>query len=199
MTAPHTLPTGTTATDRFARELSLLLGPAHGHAPDGSHRLDDLRALGYALAYSWTRQRAAIAEAHPATAGELLAELEGEYGFVVDESLSDDERRLRLAAKARARFEGTPNAIAASVSALIESTTIYENTARQVAATDPGAVWRFGVKLGESWDDTDLRDRILRVVEQQKPAHTDVTWVRTLEGFLCDDDDSLTDRDSLDV
>ena len=70
------IPTGITTAARFARELALLLGPAHGNTPKDSNRADDLAALGYALAYAWQRQRDAVAEAHPRTADELVAEIQ---------------------------------------------------------------------------------------------------------------------------
>jgi hypothetical protein len=194
-----TLPTADTTRGRFARELALLLGPAHGNAPASSNRLDDLMALGYALAYAWQRQRDALSEVHPATASELLAELEAEYGLPVDESIDGDTRRATLAAKVRARFEGTPDAITSSAQVILTTASVVEISARDVAATDPDAVWLFAVKLGASWDDEALRARILAIAEQQKPAYTDVTWVRGADPFLCDDPDSLTDRDALDI
>lgn len=194
-----TLPTADTTRGRFARELALLLGPAHGNAPASSNRLDDLMALGYALAYAWQRQRDALSEVHPATASELLAELEAEYGLPVDESIDGDTRRAMLAAKVRARSEGTPDAITSSAQAILTTASVVEISARDVAATDPNAVWLFAVKLGDSWDDEALRARILAIAEQQKPAYTDVTWVRGTDPFLCDDPDSLTDRDALDI
>lgn len=196
-----TLPTADTTRGRFARELALLLGPAHGNAPASSNRLDDLMALGYALAYAWQRQRDALSEAHPATASELLAELEAEYGLPVDESIAVATRRALLLAKIRARFEGTPDAMEATALP-VAAITVLEILARNVAHTDPRAVYRLVVKLsaadyGSLTEVSATRARIRALLAQQKPAHTHVQITTDMSGFLCDDPESLTDRDAL--
>lgn len=196
------VPTGTTTAARFARELSLLLGPAHGNAPKDSNRADDLAALGYALAYAWQRQRDAVAEAHPRTASELVAELEGEFGIVPESWSTLAERRAALTAKARARFEGTPDALTLSAHAFSSTAVIREILANRVAHTDPRAAFRIVVVIPES-DYAELdrmgftRARLYRVLRQQVPAYVHVSITTRLSGFLCDDPDSVTNRDAL--
>ncbi len=196
------IPTGTTTAARFARELSLLLGPAHGNAPKDSNRADDLAALGYALAYAWQRQRDAVAEAHPRTASELVAELEGEFGIVPESWSTLAERRAALTAKARARFEGTPDALTLSAHAFSSTAVIREILANRVAHTDPRAAFRIVVVIPES-DYAELdrmgftRARLYRVLRQQVPAYVHVSITTRLSGFLCDDPDSVTNRDAL--
>lgn len=196
--SPHTLPAGDSTTARFARELSILLGPAHGHAPTGSNTLDDLTVLGYGLAYAWQRQRDSVAEAHPATASELLAELEAEYGLPVDLSIDVDTRRATLLAKLRARFEATPDAITATA-APVALITLVENAQLAVDHTWPAAVWVFAVAMGSAWASETKRARVNALVQQQKQAHTVAVLTPDADGFLCDDEGSLTDRDVLDT
>ena len=196
-----TLPTADTTAGRFARELALLLGPAYGNAPASSNRLDDLMALGYALGYAWQRQKDALDEAHPATAEELLSDLEEEYGLPVDESLPAGARRGLLLAKIRARFEGTPDAM--ELTALpVAAAQVLEILARDVAHTDPRAVYRLVVTLsaadyGSLTEESDVRRRLRVLLAQQKPAHTFAAFAIDMTGFLCDDAESLTDRDAL--
>ena len=196
------VPTGSTTADRFARELALLLGPAHGNAPVGSNRADDLAALGSALADAWQRQRDALSEAHPRTVSSLLAEVEGELGIAVDEGLPDDDRRAQILSKARARFEGTRDALTISARSLSSLAVVHEILARSVQHTDPRAVYRVVVVISVG-DYAELdrmgvtRGRLYRVLRQQIPAHTHVAITTRMTGFLCDDSDSLTDRDAL--
>lgn len=194
------IPVGGSTADRFARELALLLGPAHGNAAKDSHRADDLAALGAVIAYAWQRQRDSVAEVHPPTAAELLAELEGEFGLPTDEGLPLDQRQAALTAKARARFEGTPDALTYSASTLA-TLTVHEILARRVAHTDTTAVWRLVFVLRTS-DYAELdrigytRGKLYGLLRQQVPAYTAVTFAAHV-GFFCDDPDSLTDRDAL--
>lgn len=197
----HALPTADTTYGRFARELAILLGPAVGHAPASSNRLDDLMTLGYALGYAWQRQRDALDEAHPATAEELLSDLEAEYGLAVDESLSTAQRQALLLAKVRARFEGTPDAM--EIAALpVAAVTVLEIAQRTIAHTDPRAVYRLVVKMtaadfGSLTERSSVRSRLYALLSQQKPAYTAIVLTTDMTGFLCDDAESLTDRDAL--
>lgn len=203
-----TIPIDDTAAGRFARELALLLGPAHGHAPSPSRRLDDLMALGAALADAWQRQRDAVDEAHPATADELLAELESEYGLPTDASLPTSTRRSVLLAKVRARYEGTRDAIETTCDAIVPGTVI-EYLESRVDHIDPNCAFRFVLKLAGEYGDPDgsvieiadaaaQRARLLAVIRQQKPAHTAGSLARNIGGFLCDDAGSRCDYDALD-
>lgn len=196
------IPTGITTAARFARELALLLGPAHGNTPKDSNRADDLAALGYALAYAWQRQRDAVAEAHPRTADELVAEIEHEFGVVPESWSTLAERQAALTAKARARFEGTPDALTLSAHAFSTGAVIHEILASRVAHTDPRGVFRVVAVISEG-DYAELdamgftRGRLYRVLRQQVPAFVHVAIATRITGFLCDDPDSVTNRDAL--
>ena len=146
--------------------------------------------------------RDAVAEAHPRTASELVAELEGEFGIVPESWSTLAERRAALTAKARARFEGTPDALTLSAHAFSSTAVIREILANRVAHTDPRAAFRIVVVIPES-DYAELdrmgftRARLYRVLRQQVPAYVHVSITTRLSGFLCDDPDSVTNRDAL--
>lgn len=182
---PQALPSGDTKTDDRARRLALLIGPSIQPA-DGTLVAADLLALGGLLAYGHDRIAAAVAEAHPGTATELLDELEDQYGLANGADLTTAARRIRLLAKVRARREGTENAILATVRTLVPTATI-QGVAWSATTGYPRGTFRFAVVVPTAtFDDSTQRGQVAAAAEQQKPAHTEAR-VTTRVGFRCDD------------
>lgn len=195
------LPSGTTEADRFARALALLRGPEIT-AVNGSLVAEDLRVLGQMLADARARTLAAVDQAHPGRATELLTELEGEYGLPVGNGLSVETRQRRLLAKYRARNGGDRLSLLRTLRTVAAEAQIVAVGASRVAGTDPRAVFRFVVLLSEAhWNDTALRASLDALLAQQTTSHA--SWVHTvgdgpdLAPFVCDSPDSLCDRNVL--
>lgn len=195
------LPSGSTEADRFARALAILRGPEIT-AADGTLVAEDLRVLGQMLADARARTLAAVDQAHPGRATELLSELEQEYGLAVGNGLTVANRQKRLLAKYRARNGGDRPSLLRTLRTVAAEAQIVAVGASRVAGTDPRAVYRFVVLLSEAhWDDTALRAQRDQLLAQQVTSHA--TWVHTvgdgpdLDPFRCDDPDSLCDRDVL--
>lgn len=188
---PQALPSGTTKTDDRARRLALLIGPSIQPA-DGTLVAADLLALGGLLAYGHDRIAAAVAEAHPGTATELLDDLEEQYGLPNGADLTTAARRIRLLAKVRARREGTENALLATVRTLATTATI-QGVSWSATTAFPRGTFRFAVVVPvATFDDSALRQQIVEAAEQQKPSHTEAR-VTTRVGFRCDDPESRCD------
>lgn len=195
------LPAGTTDTDRFARALATLIGPAIT-ARDGSLVAEDLRTLGSALADARELIARAVDQAHPGTATDLLPDLEGEYGLPVGEALSTAARQARLLAKKRARGDATRLGIERVVQTLFAGGAVQTLSAALVEGTDPIAVYRLVVLLGADWPGDDAPSAFLdALLAAQASAH--VTWSQGRNrGFRCawrnTTDDSRCDVDLLD-
>ncbi len=195
------LPTGTSDADRFARSLAILRGPEIT-AADGTLVAEDLRALGQMLADARARTLAAVDQAHPGRATELLSELEAEYGLPVDTGLPTADRQRRLLAKYRARNAGDRPSLLRTVRTVAAEAEIVPISSLAVQDTDPFAVYRFVLLLSDAhFDDAALRATLDALLAQQVTGH--VAWTAAVgEGsdlptFLCDSPDSLCDRNVL--
>jgi uncharacterized protein YmfQ (DUF2313 family) len=194
---PLALPTEASDAGDAARRLATLVGPAV-QAPEGSAAAADYYALGQALVDARATNNASLDEAFADTATQLLSELEAQYGLTPRPDMALADRRARLVAKIRAARAGTPNSILTAVHAIDPTAVLYENTAADVAATNPRGVFIWALQIAEAtYFDAEKRRSILAIVEQMKPAYTQGNTCVTV-GFLTDDDESLTDRDVLD-
>ena len=197
------LPSGTSDADRFARSLALLRGPEITTV-DGSLVAEDLRVFGQMLADARARTLAAIDQAHPGRATELLSELEEEYGLPVATSLPVADRQRRLLAKYRARNAGDRQSLLRTVRTIAAEAEIVPISSLAVQDTEPFAVYRFVLLLSDAhFDDAAVRSTIDALLAQQTTSH--VAWVSAVgdgEGadipmFVCDSPDSLCDRNVL--
>ncbi|MFA9269435.1 MAG: hypothetical protein ACEQSX_01570 [Baekduiaceae bacterium] len=199
------LPSGATDADRIARTLARLRGPEIQPA-DGTLIAEDLRVQGGALGLVRATVRRAIAQAHPGTATDLLAELEDEYGLGNGSALSESARQVRLLAKHRARGDGSLLAIATTVRTVVPDAVLLTIAAEDVAGTDPDAVFNLVVLVSlATLNDAGLLAQIDALLAQQLAG--EVVWSlgrgdggddgETLDDFLCDDPDSLVEIDLL--
>lgn len=198
---PQTLPSGSTAADRIARELARLRGPEIGPA-DGTLVAEDLRAQGGAAALARATVRRAIAQAHPSTATDLLPELEAEYGLPSGAVLPTSERQQLLLAKYRARGDGSLLALATTVLTLVAEADLVTIAAADVADTDPSAVFSLVILVSlATMDDAGLRAKVDALLAQQASGHVRWTFGRgdgpDIDPFLCDRLDSLVEIDLL--
>ncbi len=197
------VPSGATDADRFARALATLRGPEIT-AADGSLVAEDLRTLGQLLADARARTIAAVDQAHPGRATELLSELEDEYGLPPGTGLTVETRQRRLLAKYRARNAGDRLSLLRTIRTVAAEAQIVSVGSATVRGTNPRAVFRFVVLLTEAhWNDTALRATLDALLAQQTTSH--VHWIHTvgdgpdLDRFRCDDPASLCDRDVLSI
>ncbi len=195
------LPSGTSDADRFARSLATLRGPEIT-AVDGSLVAEDLRVFGQMLADARARTLAAVDQAHPGRATELLSELEAEYGLANGAELPTADRQRRLLAKYRSRNAGTRTSLLITARTLAAEALIATVPWSSVELTDPLAVHRFVLLITDAhWSDDALVATLDALFAAQSPAH--VGW-NTAEGagpdlvpFVCDSPDSLCDRNVL--
>lgn len=191
---PHvSLPNGDTEADEIARELAKLRGPEID-ASDGTFVAEHLRVLGGALAAVRSTIRRAVDQSHAATVGDLLAEVEAQYGLQPDASLSLDDRRARLRAQMRARRAATGPAILATVRAVAPTATLRP---AGWTSTEPRTAHRFAVVVPVAVFDGALHAVVRSVVEQQKQLHADAR-ITTRIGLRCDDPESRLDDALLD-
>lgn len=192
---PTTPSTVTPAGLVFARQLALLVGPGQ-QAPDGSLNAADYLAFGQYVADAKTTNDDCIRNAFVSAAVELLSESENEYGLQENPPLSVAQRQQRLVTKARARFEGTPDAMVTTLLPYDPNAMIYERTSTQAAAAgQPNLVFWFVAVVSVAAYNAHRLDMIADL-QQQKPAHTNFA-VGTRIGFRTDDPLSLTNRDFL--
>lgn len=188
------LPTAVGDAGDAARALGAALGTAY-QGPDGSVHASDLLAVGAAIATMTGRVRAAMNEAYPGSAVELLDEWEVMLGLPVDPYLGTAARQARLLARWRSLRGGTPQAIALAVTALLSGgdvATVHEVSPALVTAT-PERVFRFAVKVPLAYHlDAFTASEMRSTVEAMKPAHTQAAITNRI-GFRTDDPDSLTD------
>jgi len=197
----QSLPSGSTAADRIARELARLRGPEISPS-DGTLVAEDLRAQGGAAALARATIQRAIAQAHPSTATDLLPELEAEYGLPSGSALSTSARQLRLLAKYRARGDGSLNALAVTVRTLVPTATLLAIAAAAVADTAPDAVFNLVVLVPlATMDDANVLAELDALLGQQVTSYANWTYGRgagpDIDPFLCDRTDSQCDVDLL--
>lgn len=198
---PQTLPSGSTAADKIARELARLRGPEIAPA-DGTLVAEDLRAQGGAAALARATIRRALAQAHPSTATDLLPELEEEYGLPNGAVLPTAERQQLLLAKYRARGDGSLLALATTTLTLVAEADLVTIAAADVEDTDPAAVFNLVVLVSQAtMNDAGLRARVDALLAQQATGHVRWTFGRgdgpDIDPFLCDRADSACDYDLL--
>lgn len=198
---PQTLPSGSTAADRIARELARLRGPEIGPA-DGTLIAEDLRAQGGAAALARATIRRAIAQAHPSTATDLLPELEAEYGLPSGAALPVSERQRLLLAKYRARGDGSLLALGRTVRTVAPEAVLLAIAADDVDDTDPEAVFTLVVLVSlATMGDAGLLAKLDALLAQQAAAQVRWTFGRgdgpDIDPFLTDRIDSLVEIDLL--
>ena len=179
----------------IVRQLARLRGPAFP-SPDGSPNAGDVLTLGAELALSRALTLATLAEAFPDSVTTMLSEWETMLGLPNGASLTDDARRLRLLARYRTRFAGTPQAI---LSALTPLNGNVAPTMRETLAIDshanPSRAFAFTVRTDID-PNTAAIAPLVDIVGVMKPAHTLAAFTdRSLTaGFFCNDPDSLTNN-----
>jgi len=147
------------------------------------------------------RQRDVLAESDPRTAVETLADWER----VLDQPSTGTtgERQARITSELIRRQRFRPidfrEALAPLLGLTASQVVVIETTAAQAAAmNDPRQIYQFYVYrdpgLGGSWD----LPAAQRLIEIMKPTHTRGTAIESID-FVCDDPESLTDRDILGV
>lgn len=191
------LPGETIETDRYARALATLIGPCVT-AADGTLVAEDLRAVGSVLADARSTVARAIDQAHASTTTDLLTEVEGELGLPYAEGLPTATRQARVLAKRRSRGDATLGGIRRAVQTLAPDATVTTNSAEIVEGTDPEAVFRLIVELGDDWGDDALVTMLSAMLATQ--ASGPVVWsVGRAIGFRCDDPNSLVETDLLSI
>ena len=196
MRTPHqALPSGNSQADILARELTHFLGTAYQPA-DGTLLAEDLRVWGQALADARATVDRAAMQAIADQATDLLSAWEERLGLPNNASASVADRQAAIRAKRRAGAKPTERNVLAALQPLEPAAVIYRNGATTVTAS-PRKVFVWAVKITATvWNDTNKRMRIQEIIQQMKPAHTLVRTPVTV-GFLCDDANSLTNRDLL--
>lgn len=182
MRLPLSAPADAGPAGDLARQLARLVGPAV-QAPDGSLAACEYLALGEGLADSRATTLAAIAEALPQSADDLLAEWEAHLAVPIQPQDTAAARQARLLARLRAAG-GTPQRLVRSTTTLAASgCTITEYLYSDVAALDARLVFRFVVTVPAAlWTDVEFRTALDELLARQTPAH--VTWnVATSVGF----------------
>ena len=180
----------------LARQLARLRGPAFP-SPDGSPNAGDVLALGAELALSRALTIATLGEAFPDTvSAPMLAEWEAMLGLPNGASLTDDDRRLRLLARYRTRFAGTPQAI---LSALTPISPGAKPTLRETLAIDshanPARAFAFTVRTDIDPNSSAIAP-LVDIVGVMKPAHTMAVFTNKslTAGFFCNQANSLTNN-----
>lgn len=177
------LPSGATETDRYARALATLIGPCCT-AADGNLFAEDLRAVGATLADARALIARAVDQAHALTTTDLLPEVESELGLPYAEGLPTSTRQARVLAKRRSRGDATLLGLNRAVSTLAPDAEVTTNGAALVEGTDPYAVFRLRVALGDDWDDGALVELLDVMLATQ--ASGPVTWtIGRNVGFRC--------------
>lgn len=171
-------------TAYFARALLELVGPAW-QAPQGSVNEADFLTLGEALARGVEVVERAVAQSHPGSATDLLAELEEEYGLEGGALLSVPLRQQRLLTAFRSRSWPAPTAVLATLRGLAAEATMRAVSWPEVEGTDPSAVFRFIVLLSYAHlTDAFLQSQLERALARQVGA--DEAWsVGRTRGFRC--------------
>ena len=188
-------PSGTSKTDRFARQLARLLGVP---AADGTLNAADLRALGAALAEGHDTFERVLDEMFVASAEELLATWEQALGVVTERSASVATRQATLTAHRRTSGGNSKLRTLTAVQALDSTATLATTPATSLSPATEREVFQWRIILAASvFDNAVTRSRVAAIVEKMKPAHTRGLLAVSDGPFLTDDPASLTDRDLL--
>jgi hypothetical protein len=181
------LPTEDSTEGALARQLLRLIGPAL-QAPDGSLNAADALALGGAIRDARQVQLDSASQAFADAATYMLTELETLYGVLVDETLTDAARQARLTAFVRTIIGATPQNIVNAVSAYAGSAEVYEVSAADALASDPGpdaarGVFAFSVVVPTAvvLNVTKLA-QVRAIIDRMRPAHTSFDVVNGVEG-----------------
>lgn len=129
------LPTKDSTEATLARQILRLIGPAM-QAPDGSLNAADALALGAALRDARQVQLDSGSQAFVNSATYMLTELEGLYGVLVDETMTDADRQARLTAFVRTVIGASPQSIESAVRAYTGSATVSETSVASVLLTE---------------------------------------------------------------
>lgn len=199
MRPARTYPTETSLAGALARKIAMAMGTAYNHA-DATVNSADALADADALVASRAQVVLAIAQAFVSNATVLLDELEAEYGLPIRRDMTNAERQARLVAKVRASRRGSPRSIENALVPIAGTATVLENLLTAVPIAPDGirrGQWHFGVLISAAkWADINIRAQALAIIEQMKPAYTTFALGVT-SPFLCDDPNSLVDRDLL--
>lgn len=197
MSEVRQLPSEVSSAGNFARRLLKAVGSAI-QAPDGSVNAADFLADGDELATVDSLVEEAYNNLFLSTATWLLNGYERIYGLPVSPELSDSDRQQLLVAKARATRSASPSDILKAVTALSPAY-IGENKASVLPAGYENGVYVFAVVVNiAAFQNAATWSAIERIVAQMKPAHMEGN-VCINTSFACDDDDSLTDRDVIEL
>lgn len=181
------LPTESSTEATIARQMLRLIGPAM-QAPDGSLNAADALALGAALRDARQVQLDSGSQAFVNSATYMLTELEGLYGVLVDETMTDADRQSRLTAFVRTVIGSSPQNIESAVAAYAGSATVYEVSAAAALASDPGpdagrGVFAFAVVVPSSVAlNPTQRAQVVAILDRMRPAHTSFDVVNGVEG-----------------
>lgn len=169
----NSVPSGTTTTDRFARELAILLG---WNAPDGSLQAEDLRAWASGLADAYDTETRASDQVFANRATDLLGSWEFRLGLAVRPSASTADRQAAVGAKRAATGGDVMGRLLKAVQKIDATAGITTVSAAAVAATNPRNVFRFVITLAlATLTDPDKRAAVTAVVEQMKPCYSAAT------------------------
>lgn len=194
----QSLPTRDGTEGVIARQILSLIGPAM-QAPDGSLNAADALALAGALRDARQVQIDSASQAFPDSATYMLTELEGLYGVLVDETMTYAERQVRLTAFVRTVIGASPQSIESAVAAYTGSAEVYEVSASEALASDPGpdaerGVFAFAVVVPTAiaLNPTKLA-QVRSIIDRMRPAHTSFDVVNGVEddGLRTETGDSL--------
>lgn len=198
------LPTESSTEATIARQMLRLIGPAM-QAPDGSLNAADALALGAALRDARQVQLDSGSQAFVNSATYMLTELEGLYGVLVDETMTDADRQSRLTAFVRTVIGASPQSIESAVRAYTGSAAVLETTVAAALGSEisPTAdtyrkVFHFCVvvPLAIVSSPTDYAE-VVAILARMIPAHASASIANSY-GFLVDgQSDSLVDYTAL--
>lgn len=198
---PGTTPsTPVQGAEAYARMLKDLLPPGRlWNLDPGSTLSLVLEASGDELARVEARAAELLLESDPQTASELLVDYERALGLA--STGTDAERRARIVAllirRQRYRPADFRQVLAPFLGQGAEDVQVIETTrAQAIAMGDEREIFRFFVYRNPALPgDYDLA-AAQAIVDAMKPSHT-MGHVIASTGFLCDDPDSICDRDIL--
>ncbi len=195
---PETPSGGPLSAEAFARMLKALLPPSKLWRLDPDSNLSKaLLASGDELARIDERGRDLLEEGDPQTTTELLPDFERVLGLSSDGT--DDERRARIVSRLVRRQRFRPIDFQTTLAPLLgqdpeDVVVIEQGRAFAISVGDDREIFRFFIYRdpGEPGD-YDL-ETAQDLVDRMKPAHTSGHVIESLS-FLCDDPESLCDRD----
>lgn len=188
--------------DAYARALKALLPPGRLWRLDAESIVTEtLTACADELARVDGRAKDLLREADPTTTDELLPDFEAIFGLPATGTI--DQRRARVVSRLvrRSRFRPVDfqNVLAPLLDVAPADVGVLEQShATAVALGDARKIYQFFIYRNPALPGTPDFAAAQEMVDRMKPSHT-LGQVIASVNFLCDDPNSLCDRDRLGV